>query len=86
MVRDDFEPDIRRPLTGMDAMFANTNIVVLILFGFCCGGIALILGIVGLAVCKDEKARQNAMIVTIISGALTAIGTVTQVAFLMSHH
>jgi hypothetical protein len=62
-----------KQLTGMDGMFANTNIVVLILFGLCCGEIALILGIVGLAVCKDEKAKQNAMIVTVISAILTVV-------------
>ena len=45
---DELEPRSPRQLTGLDAMFANTNIVILILFGFCCGYIALILGIVGL--------------------------------------
>jgi hypothetical protein len=82
--RDDDDDDdyVRRPrqLTGLDGMFANTNIVILVLFGICCNGIALILGIVGLAVCKDEKARQNAMIVTIIGGILTAVGIAVQVA------
>jgi hypothetical protein len=54
-------------LTGLDGMFAKTNIVLLILFGFCCGQIALILGIVGLVACKDPRAKQNALIVTIIA-------------------
>jgi hypothetical protein len=57
-------------------MFANTNIVLLIIFGFCCGYIALILGIVGLIACKDPKAKQNALIVTVISGIMAAIWTV----------
>jgi hypothetical protein len=48
-------------------MFAKTNIVLLILFGFCCGQIALILGIVGLVACKDPRAKQNALVVTIIA-------------------
>jgi hypothetical protein len=61
-------------------MFANTNIVLLILFGFCCNGIALILGIVGLIVCKDELAKRNAMIVTIIGGIITVLGGIAQIA------
>jgi hypothetical protein len=82
---DDDSSDIRsKKLTGMDGMFGNTNIVMLILFGFCCGGIALILGIVGLATCKDPKARTNAMIVTILGAVSTAIGVGVQVVSLMS--
>ena len=63
-------PDVRRR-TGLDAMFADTNIVALILFGLCCSGIALILGVVGLATCTDPKAKQNALIVTILGGIST---------------
>jgi len=59
-------------------MFANTNIVLLILFSFCCNGIALILGIVGLITCKDELAKRNAMIVTIIGGIITVLGVAAQ--------
>ncbi len=58
-----------RPLTGLDKMFLNTNIVALILFGVCCSGIAFILGLVGVLTCTDPRAKQNALIVTII-GAL----------------
>ena len=54
-------------LTGLDGMFAKTNMVLLILFGFCCGNIALVLGIIGLVLCKDPRAKQNALIVTIIA-------------------
>jgi hypothetical protein len=88
---DDFDygegpPDVRgRKLSGMDGMFANTNMVLLILFAFCCNGIALILGIVGLVTCRDEKAKQNALIVTIIGGIITAIGVVVQVAVGLRH-
>jgi hypothetical protein len=67
-------------LTGLDGMFAKTNIVLLILFGFCCGQIALILGIVGLVACKDPRAKQNAMVVTIIAAVewvLAVVGYVT---------
>ena len=59
-------------LTGLDGVFAKTNIVILVLFGVCCGIIALIFGIVGLIACNDPRAKQNALIVTIISGIVTA--------------
>jgi hypothetical protein len=62
-----------RQLTGLDGTFANTNIVVLVLFGLCCGVIALAFGIVGLVACKDELAKRNALIVTAISGTLTVV-------------
>jgi hypothetical protein len=74
----------KEQLTGMDGMFAKTNIVVLILFSFCCNGIALILGIVGLVVCKDPRAKSNALVVVIISGIITALGLIAQFAGLMS--
>jgi hypothetical protein len=81
---DDDYPNVRKKkLTGMDGMFANTNIVMLILFGFCCGYISLTLGIVGLCVCKNEKARTNAMIVTIIAGIMSVLGTGFQILSLM---
>jgi hypothetical protein len=66
-------------LTGMDGLFAKTNIVLLILFGFCCNGIALILGIVGLITCKDPRAKQNALIVTIIGAVISVLGVAVQV-------
>jgi hypothetical protein len=75
-------PPVER-LTGLDGMFAKTNIVLLILFGFCCGYIALILGIVGLVACQDPRAKQNALIVTIISGIMAIVHTG---AFIMSRH
>jgi hypothetical protein len=70
---DEDYPDVRRrPRGGLDAMFADTNIVFLVLFGLCCSGIALILGAVGLATCTDPKAKQNALVVTII-GAISTV-------------
>jgi hypothetical protein len=66
----------RESLTGMDGLFGKTNMIVLILFGLCCGYIALILGIVGLVTCKDPRAKQNALIVTIIAAIMSAIGTI----------
>ena len=72
--RDDDAPDdldISRPrpseLGWMDQQFLNTPLVVLILFSVCCGDIALIFGILGLALCKDPTARRNATIVVCIS-------------------
>jgi len=66
-------------LTGLDGMFANTHVVVFVLFACLCNGIALILGIIGLIVCKDPTARQNALITTIIAGLITAVAVVAQV-------
>jgi hypothetical protein len=79
----DYEPVPLGQLTGMDGMFANTNIVLLILFGFCCGYIALILGIVGLVTCKDPRAKNNALIVTIISAIMAAVHTIGGIAMNM---
>jgi multisubunit Na+/H+ antiporter MnhG subunit len=71
-------------LTGLDGTFANTNIVILVLFGLCCNPISLILGIVGLVACKDPKARQNAMIVTIIGAIMVAISAILNFAGLLA--
>jgi len=78
---DDDLPSVKKkePLSGMDGFFANTNIVVLVLFALCCGCIPLVLGIIGLATCKDPKAKSNAMIVVIVSVVSTLIGVVAQV-------
>jgi hypothetical protein len=67
---DDDYPSIRRrqPLSGMDGLFANTHVVVLVLFSCLCSFIAMILGVVGLATCKDETAKRNALITTILGG------------------
>jgi hypothetical protein len=72
-----------RPLTGLDAMFANTNIVLLVLFGVCCNGLALILGVVGLITCKDPKAKKNATIVIIVGGIMTILGLIAQFSGLL---
>jgi hypothetical protein len=66
-------------------MFANTSIVALVLFGLCCGGIALVLGIVGLIVCKDELAKRNALIVTIISSITTFLNVLAAIARIAQH-
>lgn len=72
-------PSVRRrdePLSGMNAMYANTNIVVLIFFSLCCNGLCLlplILSIIGVATCTDEKAKSNAKLCLIISGLMVVV-------------
>ncbi len=63
----------------LDNMFANTNIVVLILFACCCGLIAFILSLVAYLTAKDPKAKSNALIVMIVSGVLSVAGIIAQV-------
>jgi hypothetical protein len=55
--------------------FFRTNIVILIVFSFCCNFIAFILGIVGLITCTDPIARRNALVVTILGGLFGGLGT-----------
>ncbi len=81
---DDDMPSVRRnePLSGMNAMFANTNIVLLILFSLCCNWMCflpLILSIVGVTTCTDEKAKSNAKICLIISGIVVVLGTISSI-------
>jgi hypothetical protein len=71
---DDYDDRPKEQLGPLDKMFRDTNIVILVLFGLCCNGIALILGIIGLVTAKDPKAKSNAMIVTIIGAVVTVIG------------
>ena len=67
------------PKGPLDGMFANTNIVILVLFALCCGLIAFVLGLVGMLTAKDPKAKSNATLVVIISGVLMAIGILINV-------
>ena len=46
-------------LSWIDSQFRQTSMVILILFPFCCGEIALIFGIIGTAICKDPIARTR---------------------------
>jgi hypothetical protein len=55
----------------------NSNIVILIIFGICCGPIAFILGIVGLITCTDPTAKRNALVVTILGAIFGGIGLVS---------
>jgi hypothetical protein len=73
---EDYGPP-RQELSGLDK-FYTSNFVLAIILSVCCNGIALILGIVGLITCKDPKAKQNALICTIIAAVITALGLVVQ--------
>jgi hypothetical protein len=74
---------IRRRRSWLDQQFADTSIVLLVLFPMCCGLVALVFGIVGVAACQEPKARRNALIVLIISVAWIAIAFVVQVVNLL---
>jgi len=81
MASDDYDD---RPSGGakgpLDGMYANTNIVVLVLFGICCGLIAFVLSLVAYLTAKDPKAKSNAMLVMAIGGAMVVLGIILQVA------
>jgi hypothetical protein len=64
----------------LDGMFANTNIIILVLFALCCGIIALVLALVCYFTAKDPKAKANATIVIAIDVVLFIIGIIVQVA------
>jgi succinate dehydrogenase/fumarate reductase cytochrome b subunit len=64
----------------LDNMFANTNIVILILFALCCGIIALVLALVCYFTAKDPKAKSNAMLIIAIDVVLFIVGIVIQLA------
>ena len=63
----------------LDRQFRDTPLVVLLLFGLCCGEIALIFSILGVALCRERTARTNATLVFIVS-AIRACVSVTAVA------
>jgi hypothetical protein len=77
---DDLPRIRKKPMSGLDGTFANTSLPILIIFGMCCSGIALILSIVGLATCHDPTARKNATIVLIISIVFVVIWNVVYCA------
>lgn len=82
--RDDDDYDDRPSSRGgakgpLDGMYADTNIVVLILFAVCCNGIATILSLIAFLTAKDPKAKSNAMLTLIIAGVITVIGIGAQI-------
>ncbi len=70
------DPSAKGPLDGM---FRDTNKVILVLFGLCCGIIAFILSLIGFLTAKDSQAKANAQLVMIISGVMMVIGIALQV-------
>jgi uncharacterized membrane protein len=81
---EDMPPIRKRELSGLDAMYANTSFPVLILFGVCCSGIALILSIVAVATCTDPVAKKNATTVLIISAIFAMIGCGVNIVRIMN--
>ncbi len=65
----------------LDGMFANTNIVILVIFALCCGLIAFPLSLVCFLTAKDPKAKSNAMIVLIIDGVLIVLNIIYYAMF-----
>jgi hypothetical protein len=68
-------------------MYADTNIVLLIFFSLYCNGLCLlplILSIIGVATCTDEKARANAKLSLIISIVAVVLITIAQIIRMMT--
>ena len=60
----------RRPeeeMGWLDQTFANTSMVLLVLFPLCCSVIALVFGIVGVAGCQTSEGKKRALIVLLIA-------------------
>jgi FtsH-binding integral membrane protein len=72
---DDYE-DRPVPLGPLDKTFRDTNIVVLVIFGLCCGIIAFVLSLVALLTGKDPKAKSNATTVMVISIVMIVVGII----------
>lgn len=83
--RDDYEDDdrpARRSSGGggsgelgpLDKMYRDTNVVILVLFGICCGIIAFVLSLVCFLTAKDPTAKSNAKLVMIVGIIMFVIG------------
>jgi hypothetical protein len=75
-------------LSGLDKIFAETNIIILVLFAICCWGlfaIPLVLGVIGMVTCKDPTAKKNATIVAAISGIFLALAVIGNFAGLFGN-
>jgi hypothetical protein len=57
-------------------MYRDTNIVILVLFGCCCGLIAFVMSLVCYFTARDEKAKSNSMVVIIISGIMMVLNII----------
>ena len=78
------QPNTQAELSWIDKTFKDTSVLVLVIFAFCCGCIALILGIVGVVLCKDPVAKKNAILVLILSIITTLITIAIQFAEVLS--
>ncbi len=63
----------------LDRQLGGTSTLVILLFGCCCG-LSLPVGIIGLIICKDPQARQNALILVIIQVVINALAIIQAVA------
>jgi hypothetical protein len=78
---DDDDLPIKKKEQGpLDGMFANTSMVVLILFAVCCSLIAFILSVICVATAKDPTAKSNATVVLIVSAIFAFLGGAVQIA------
>jgi hypothetical protein len=76
---DDYPESRSRDLGPLDKMYRDTNIVILVIFGCCCGVIAFILSLICYLTARDEKAKSNSLIVIIISAVMIVLGIIAQV-------
>ena len=81
---DDDRPRRRKRSGGgdmgpLDGMYRDTNIVLLVLFGICCGLIAFILSLIALITAKDPTAKSNAMICMIVAIVSMVLGIVLNI-------
>jgi hypothetical protein len=53
-------------MNWLEQQFANSNIVLLCIFGFCCNLLAAIIAAVVYFTAKNPTAKQNALIVMIV--------------------
>ncbi len=75
-----------RKRSWLEKELINTNIVILVLFGLCCGGIAAITGLIGVLTCQEPEARQKATILLVIGGCMMAVGIGFQVLSAAARH
>lgn len=83
---DDFADDLPARTSGgglgpLDKMYRDTNKVLLVLFGLCCGAIAFPLSLIAYLTAKDSAAKSNAALVMIVVAVLFLVGVVLQVVF-----
>lgn len=67
------EHSVPRRLNWYEYQLNNASTVGVIMLSILFNGLALILGILGLLLCKDEDARANAWMLTIAGAAVSAV-------------